>query len=173
MQLKPITKKNFKQFYNLLSEDFCFEEHKTFEDMIKDLDNPRYKPNFIYSECKKIGYITFWDMDDFYFFEHFAVLKNLRDQGYGSRFISEFFPTLNKPAFIEVERPINELTTRRVEFYKRNDFVVNDFDYYQPSYHGADDKVPMRIVSYKKSISKKEYNYFINKIKEHVYNIQS
>ena len=49
---------------------------------------------------------------------------------------------------------------------------VNNYDYYQPSYHKGGDPVPMFLMSYNRSISNKEYKLIVNKLNREVYKKQ-
>lgn len=174
MKLKRITKRNFNELYNLMEEDFCFEERRTREEQLKTLNNKHYKAYFIYSKQLKqnIGYFCFWNFKKFLFGEHFAINKEQRNNGYGTIFLKKFL-NFKKPLIIEVEKPTSTLKKRRIEFYKRLGFVVYDKNYVQPSYHNDNKTVPMYIIIYNANISKDEYNNYINLIKKNVYNINS
>lgn len=169
IELKKITTKNFDKFYSFLEEDFPFEERKSYGKQLLTLNNSRFNPNFIYLNNKKIEYICYWDFDDMIYFEHFAIFKDLRNQGYGTEFLNNFVQLFDKNIIIEIERPKETNAKRRLNFYKRLGFVVNDYDYHQPSYHDGDDSVPMCILSYKEKISGEKYNKFLKHINQYVY----
>jgi len=169
MEIKSITKSNFNYFYSLLEKDFCFEERKTKDAELKAFSNPLFKPYFIYKEEQIVGYICLWEFDKFIFGEHFAILEGIRNTGIGSEFLNTFLPTLSKPFIFEVERPSDEISKKRISFYIKNKIIINDHDYYQPSYHNGDDKVPMFIASYPNSISHTEFLECSQSIKDIVY----
>ena len=169
MKFVSITKNEFEKYYNLLQDDFCFEERKAKQDELKALSNKYYKPCFIYDDEKLVGYFCYWEFEDFMYVEHFAILKELRGSGIGTKFFKWFLPTINKPFILEVEDPVDEDTIRRVNFYKNSGFVLNNYEYYQPSYHDGSDSVPMKIVSYKSPITKQQFNDYINTMLATVY----
>ena len=171
MEFVKITKQNFNIYYSLLEQDFPFDERKSRQEELNALDNDKFKPYFIYDDSCLVGYFTYWEFDEFVFGEHLAILKEIRNKGLGTKVLTQFVNSLNKPFVFEVERPVDELTTRRVELYKRLGFIINGYDYYQPSYHKANDAIPMYIVSYPKPLTNDEYIKYVDVVKHHVYNI--
>ena len=63
----------------------------------RDTDEQKYytdhKENFYYNiitdKEKFIGIITYWDMQSFYYIEHFAIDKDLRGKGYGQQVLNK------------------------------------------------------------------------------------
>ena len=169
MILKLIEENEFELYYSLLEKDFCYEERRTKTDELKMLKNKRFKPYYIYDNNMLIGYFCYWDLGKFLFGEHFAVLENLRDQGWGTKFLTFFLQNLKKPFVFEMEKPLDFQSKRRKYFYEQFDFVFNDFDYHQPSYHGDDKGIPMVFVSYPEKLTKARYSKMVKKIKKEVY----
>ena len=118
-----------------------------------------------------MGLISYWKFNNFIFVEHLAILKNLRNKAIGTKAFKQFLSEIELPIVFEVEKPYDEISKRRINFYKRLGIVFNDFDYFQPSYHGGDDKVPMFFVSYPNPISKVQYLRYIDIIKKAVYRL--
>ena len=167
--LKPITSRDFEEFYELLSSDFCPSERKTKERELQALKNTLFAPAYIEKEGVKVGYICLWDFDGFVFIEHLAVLKDFRGCGVGSEFLGELLVDIKKTVVLEVERPHDEISKKRIEFYTRVGFTVNPYDYVQPQYFKSAEKIPMFICSYPREIPKDEYISITNKIKNAVY----
>ena len=169
IKLVEIKKKDFEYFYSLLEKDFCFAERKVKEDELKSLENKSFKPCFICDENKIVGYFCYWDFEDFIFGEHLAILEKIRDKGFGTKFLKEFLSKIKKPFVFEIEKPADEQSIKRKRFYERFGFTFNDFDYCQPSYHKANDGVPMIFVSYPEKLTRKRFLQISNIIKEKVY----
>lgn len=167
--LQRITLEQFAQYYSLLEEDFCFLERKKYQDELDAFANNRFTPAYIYVNSKPVGYICYWEFEDFLFVEHFAILKELRNQGFGNAFFEEFLYNISKLVLLEVERPTDVISEKRIRFYERIGFFVNKYEYRQPSYHQDDKLVSMLICSYNRSITVGEYNDFIDQIKNTVY----
>lgn len=167
---KKIKKKDFDYFYSLLEKDFCFDERKSKEDQLKSFKNSdEFKTYFIYDENNVVGYFIYWDFSDFIFGEHFAILEEIRNKGNGTNFLTEYLKTIDKLFIFEVERPHDEISRRRINFYTGNGIVINNFDYYQPSYHNDNSAVPMYIASFPRKISEEEYFKYTKLVKNKVY----
>lgn len=175
MEFRRIKDVEFDEFYDLLEEAFPFVERKTKACLFLDVKNSNnFYPCFICDDDNnKIGLISYWNFGDFIFAEHLAIFKNLRNKTLGTQAFSEFLKSFDIPIIFEVEKPYDELSKRRIDFYKRIGIIFNDFSYFQPSYHGGDDCVPMLIASYPKPINKNDYNYYTKIIKKNVYNLNS
>lgn len=93
-----------------------------------------------------VGFITIWDLDSFYYAEHFAVDPSLRNGGYGSRVMQALLKEMDKPLVLEVELPDNEMSCRRIGFYERQGFRVWSKDYMQPSYRAGGDMLPLYLM---------------------------
>jgi len=98
-----------------------------------------------------------------------AILEKIRDKGFGTKFLKEFLSKIKKPFVFEIEKPTNEQSIKRKKFYERFGFSFNDFDYCQPSYHKANDSVPMIFVSYPEKLTEERYLHITKLIKETVY----
>lgn len=172
MELKKITKENFNTLYSFMENDFPLSERRTKQNQFNLLKNKNVSLNFIEKDEKTAGYFIFWNFEDFIFIEHIATLKEFRGQGIGTSFLKEFISKQNKQIILEVEKPDNETAIKRIRFYEHLGFVLNDYNYMQPSYHNDGAKVPMKIMTLQKTLSEQEYNKITQKIKQEVYNVK-
>lgn len=95
---------------------------------------------------RPLGFITVWELDGFYYAEHFAIAPTLRNGGYGSRVMQHLLAQLDRPLVLEVEVPEDELTRRRVAFYERQGFRICDKDYVQPPYRTGGASLPLYLM---------------------------
>ena len=77
----------------------------------------------------------------------------------------------DKPIFLEVELPENDISVRRIEFYKRLGFYLNDFEYLQPPLQKQHDFLPLKVMSYPRSVDEMEFINYKNTVYEKVYKI--
>lgn len=168
-ELRAVNKDNFNNFYKLLEQDFCLEERRSKIDQIRALENSNFYSDFIYEKKQLVGYICYWKLNDFIFIEHFSILKDLRGKGIGGTFFKQFLDSFNKLIVFEVERGVNNIAQRRIAFYEKIGVTLNNYDYYQPSYHKSGDAIPMFLMSYNRGISKKEFNNIVDKLNKEVY----
>lgn len=87
------------------------------------------------------GFMTLWQFPDgTRYIEHLATLPERRGNGLGALAISEAerITANGKPLVIEVEKPENDMASRRISFYQRCGFKLHDnFRYIQPPYSPA------------------------------------
>lgn len=110
--------------------------------------NPYFFCMVIQKDNQPCGLLTFWDFTDFRYIEHFAISSHYRNQGIGTRILNEFVKQDKSPVVLEVERPTDLLSKRRIDFYKRLGFYLwEGIDYVQPPYRENGQEVPMFLMS--------------------------
>ena len=73
--------------------------------------------------------------------------------------------------FLEVELPENDTSIRRIEFYERLGFYLNDFYYLQPPMQKQHDCLQLKVMSYPESINQEEFINFKDRVYREVYKI--
>ena len=155
-RLIRITEDLFPEIYPVMEESFPGDERRAYEDQLALLRDPDYVMLGLKEEDRFAGFIAGWDFGDFVYGEHLAVTAARRNGGLGDRMVKAFLERFGKPFFIEVEPPETELTRRRIGFYERNGFVLNDYDYVQPSLGEGKDPVPLRIMTWPRGMDREE-----------------
>lgn len=88
------------------------------------------------------GFIIYWMLTpEVVYVEHLVVNPALRGGGLGARLLTSVLDDTGAESVLEVEPPCDELSRRRVGFYRRLGFNLHsDIDYMQPSYtpHGEE-----------------------------------
>ena len=163
---------NFDSFFELMSEAFPSIERRSYENQKKLLCNEAYNIIIENDEEENItAFIANWEFNDFNFIEHFAVDSKMRGNGMGTSMLKEYLNKSNKPIFLEVELPQNDISIRRIEFYKRLGFHLNSFEYFQPPMQEKHDFLPLKVMSYPKSINQEEFINFKNIVYRRVYKV--
>lgn len=94
------------------------------------------------------GFITYWEWQDFRYFEHFAIEVTMRNGGIGFRALQAVVGASPLPVVLEVELPDTEMARRRILFYERCGFRLWDnIDYMQPSYGTGKNAMPLRLMT--------------------------
>ncbi len=104
-----------------------------------------------------VGYWLFGE--DMLFVEHLAVSSDLRSGGYGGR-IMDYIESMRPLTILEIELPIDELSTRRRGFYEGQGLFVNPYKHKQPPYREGEGWLPLVIMSYPRRLSQMEYETF-------------
>ena len=94
--LQKIDKEEFDKVYTIMEEAFPDNERRSYEGQKSLLSLPNYKIHVMKDISDIKAFVAIWDLDDYIFIEHFAVNKNYRNQGLGSKIINEVVrPVLN------------------------------------------------------------------------------
>lgn len=106
--------------------------------LITDSDNP----------ATNIGIITLWSLSNFCYVEHLATSPEVRNQGYGAKIMEALKNKVNGIIVLEVEKPEDEMSIRRIKFYERCGFRLSHKEYIQPAYREGGESLPMHIMFY-------------------------
>ena len=167
MEFIQINESDFDFVFRQMELNFILEERRDYQPAKSLLQNQNYTLFHIVEKQKKVGFISVWNLGDFFFIEHFVVYGEFRNLGYGSLALN-----LAKEKWgnlvLECELPNTEIAKRRMEFYKRNGFYQNLGEYYQPSYRDGGQGVYLAIMSYPKILD--DFTKITTTIHKRVYN---
>lgn len=92
---------------NLLIAAFPPEEYRELKELREYTDRTgNFYNNIIFDNETPVGFITYWDFNDFYYVEHFAIDPTLRNGGYGKKTLDYLCKELDRPIVLEVEMPV-------------------------------------------------------------------
>ena len=131
------------------------------------MGNPLYHFEIIANNDEFIGFILWWNFENVAYIEHLATLPRLRGRGYGQHILKRFTSKPKIPILLEVEHPDTEMNRRRIDFYQRMGFIVNEYEYKQPPYKKCGDYVPLMLMTYPDVISKEDIEFFCQQFGEH------
>lgn len=154
--------------YKIMEESFPEDERRPYDEQRALLLDSRYS---IYEEDG--GFIATWEFDEFVFVEHFAVDKNKRNSGLGGKMLKEFLELSHKPICLEVEMPDTEIAKRRISFYERNGFFLNEYDYFQPPISKGKKIVPLMIMTSGEKVTKEVFEKIRNTLYKEIYKYES
>jgi len=171
IQIRSITdpdnlNSGFKQIYE---DTFPPDERRSWLQMASLFVNPQFCMSEIYLKQEFIGFIAVWNLEDFRFIEHFAILDSLRGKGYGSQVLNYILSQKTSPVILEVEKMTSDLSMKRISFYEKLGFHLSDFEYFQPPYSIDKNKVKMLLMSYPDKIKSDDFEWIKNKIYKMVY----
>ena len=90
--------------------------------------------------------ITVWNLGGFYYLEHLATSPAVRNKGYGRKVMDKIRESFPGVIVLEVERPEEEMSIRRIGFYKRCGFLLCEKDYMQPPYRKGGEGLPLYLM---------------------------
>ncbi len=160
----------FLQVWKIMEESFPEDEHRPFEQQKKLLAKSEYKIYVQRVQGLVQGFVAVWELESLVFIEHLAVEKNFRNKGAGSELLSFVSRKYSCDICLEVEIPEDEITCRRVEFYKRNGFCLNNYPYTQPPLSEGQQAVPLLIMTKGKELTESEFMNMKSTLYKEVYN---
>ena len=151
----------------LYEEAFPKEERRNI-DQLKRLISKKTEMHFNAIETVGVlaGLFIYWDMRDFYYLEHLAVFSPMRNLKIGQQVLDYIAEHLTGMRLLEVEPTMDEMTTRRVNYYRRNGYEILDKTYMQPSYDENMEVGNLWIMGNQKS---ERLQVFIERIKQVAY----
>lgn len=129
------------------TESFPEEERRAFP-LLLDLlaDSPYFRLYLLTVKGQYVGFITVWQFERFTYVEHFAIDPVARSGGIGAAAMRQQLEQVQQPVVLEVEPPEDDLTRRRVGFYERLGFVLDEHPYQQPPYREGDPWLDLRLM---------------------------
>lgn len=168
MELKKITKYELNEVYEKMKKAFPYEEIRDFADEEKCFLKKEFRIYDICENGESSGFVAVWVFEKFVFIEHLATDSEKRSRGIGTKCVEKLKEMFNLPIILEAEAPETEQQIKRIRFYDRLGFKVNDFMYEQPSYHGGEG-VPLLILSFPARLTQNEFDFFIKETRRSVY----
>ncbi|NLY76463.1 MAG: GNAT family N-acetyltransferase [Tissierellia bacterium] len=168
--IERLRNEDFDKIYNIMEMSFPSEEYRPYDKQKALLNKPEYSIYAMYSEYKDIkAFIALWDFSEFAFIEHLAVHPEYRNCGIGAYILNELVERFSKTVCLEVELPETEIASRRIGFYKRNNFCLNQYPYMQPSISEGMKPVPMFIMTSPTEVDKDFFEHIKGTLYTKVY----
>lgn len=157
---------------NLYIESFPLSERRPVSAMLNLYkDNPSFIITLAIEDDQSVGFLTYWNLGEFIFAEHFAISPEFRNGGYGRKVMDLFIKETTAPIVLEVELPATILSERRIGFYQRIGFKLwENVQYQQPAYRENSGPIPMKLMTYRDIDVAKNLTDIRSKIYSIVYN---
>lgn len=168
------TSEAFERVFPILQEAFPVTELRTKQKQKELLSDPYYRLYAIQNEKDEdVGVLAFWELaKDWIYMEHFAILPEKRNGGFGGMVLDLFLQKANKNIVLEVELPVDALTKRRIAFYERHGFYLNAYPYLQPPMRKGQNIMPLRLMTRPKAIDLDTYEQYRRCIHQRVYRFE-
>ena len=167
-----LLKNEFDSAYKILDSSFPNDEIRPYNEQKNLLDNSLYKLYGLYEKEEITAVMAVWEFEEFVFIEHLAVSVEFRNKNIGSRFLKDVLSSTDKMICLEVEPPEDELKKRRIAFYERNGFFLNEYPYIQPPISKGRNPVPLMIMTSEGKISDNEFLKIKDCLYNNVYNVK-
>ncbi len=149
--------------WQIYTDSFPLVEQRRYEDHIAALaDESFYSTIYLNENKEPLAILFYWVLEQCSFAEFFAIAKEKRSLGLGTKILKEYFLSLPKLPILEIEKIVDEYTQRRWHFYEKLGFCFNEGVYTHPPYQVGFDSFELNILSYKRILSAQEYAFFID-----------
>ncbi len=147
--IRPNDEESLEIIQTIYEQSFPPNERREFSDIVElIIGEPSFTLYGILNQNKQTaGFLTEWKFDDFIYLEHFAVNGQLRGGGIGRKILGSYIKQVSLPILLEVEKPEDEWSKRRISFYERLGFSLWDIPYIQPAYHKDKSPLPMLLMT--------------------------
>ncbi len=169
--LKILDNKDFDKVFSIMEQSFPSDELRPYSEQKALLNDDKYKILIYETDGIIVAFIAVWEFEDILFIEHFAVDPAGRSGGIGTAILGELSALTSKTICLEVEPPYEDISIRRIGFYKRNGFYLNDYPYMQPPISKGKNPIPLKIMSYGKQLDKQQFDIIKNILYTYVYKI--
>lgn len=155
------------------NDSFPEGERRSFH-LVRELirQNSRFTLYSLLRDDVYVGFITAWRFEEFTYAEHFAVDESARNGGIGAKGMAQFLSFCNTPVVLEVEMPVDDMSKRRIGFYERLGFVLDNHVYFQPPYRIGESWLEMRLMTFGEINLEQSFEKVKDRIHKHVYGVK-
>jgi ribosomal protein S18 acetylase RimI-like enzyme len=162
---------SLNQLLSLYAEAFPPEVRRDIDQLKYLIENqPKMNFNAIQEADELCGLLVYWNFDSFRYLEHFAVFPEKRNRKIGEQALDYIAQHIKGSFIFEVEPAVSEITTRRINYYRRNGYEILEKDYIQPSYRqDSEEDVPLWIMGNPEAAQPHLLKEYIRTVKKEVY----
>lgn len=165
---------NFAEIYTIMEQSFPKSEIRDYEGQKALLNRTDYSIEIESIQGEVKGFLAAFDFESFYFIEHLATAEKYRNLGLGKQMMEKCIQKQSKLIVLEVEKPNSEMSQRRIGFYKRLGFFLNeDFQYRQPPLQEDCQEVWLQIMSFGRKMTLGELKILKGLLFENVYMLKN
>ena len=161
IRLKNISDKYFRIAWALYEEAFPIEERRLMDDQVRVMKKPNYHFDIMIDENQLIGFLLWWDFETHRYIDHFATSTQHRNRGFGKLILEKFMASNDKSILLEVELPNSSMNQRRIKFYERIGFKLNQHYYEIPLLKEDQTSLQLLLMSYPNLLSTKDVEQFV------------
>lgn len=165
-----IKENRFDEVFAIMKNSFPRDEYRDYDEQKALFKKDNYHVYGLVDEKKKIkAFIALYFLHDLVFIEHFAVAAPYRNQSLGQLILKEIHSLIDAPLCLEVELPHDELAKRRIAFYKRNGFYLNEYHYVQPPFSSSRKPINLFLMTSKQVLNEEQFKKVKSIIMKNIY----
>ncbi|MCF0120748.1 MAG: GNAT family N-acetyltransferase [Oscillospiraceae bacterium] len=162
--MERAAKADFDSIFKIMAASFPPDERRPYEEEKRKLGRENCRVFVERADGIVVGFMVTWLLDDFSYLEHFAVDESRRGGGIGARMLSELLEILPKPVLLEVDPPETDTARRRIAFYERFGFRLNDRLWHQPPLAPGQGPVELRIMTVPDPVSDELWDIIVREL---------
>lgn len=159
-RIKNISDTYFQDSWELYEDAFPIEERRSLEKQKILMKKAIYHFDTLIKEELMIGFLLWWDLKSYRYIDHFATSTQHRNKGFGKLILETFRELNDKPILLEVELPNSDINERRIKFYERAGFKLNEHYYVVPHSQENQPPIELMLMSYPNHLTKKDVEQF-------------
>ena len=132
--------------WTLYEAAFPANERRDTEWQARALARDTYHMCAATEDGKLLAIAFYWTHGEELFLEHLAVEPELRGQGIGAAVLREIWDLPGK-LVLEIEKPVDAATRRRLRFYEREGLMLAPFGYDAPGYQAGTSDCALQLMS--------------------------
>lgn len=168
---QQLAMKDFDAFYEILTHYFPAKEVKEYA-YLKTLFETNAAQAIVQKEGEQIvGGLCYMEVEDFVFIDYLVIIESHQGNKQGEKILQYFKNKINKPIVLEVEHPEDEISKRRISFYQRQGFILNNYQYVIPPVRSLKYAISFLLMTYPTSLSEDAYTNMYPRILKTVYGI--
>jgi ribosomal protein S18 acetylase RimI-like enzyme len=153
----------FQQVWAIYRSSFPLREQRTPEHQRTAFGSPLYRMDAYRDGERTIGFIDYWIFPDYAYIEHYAMAEAVRGQGYGTKILGDFLRRMEgKTVVLEIDPVVDEVSTRRLEFYEKLGFRESPFRHACPKYQPDETEGELWVLSWPTTVDCDFYERFYN-----------
>ena len=158
--------RGWEEAQEIYRNSFPRMEQRPAQEHLRALADPAFEADGIWLGQQLAGILYHWNYDDTWYVEHLAVSPALRGQNMGSRALEAF--CRDRRVILEIDPPVDDISIRRLRFYRRLGFVENPHDYIHPSFSPPFEPHRLVLMSYPTPLTDPEARTFADFVRERV-----
>ncbi|MGL5893604.1 MAG: GNAT family N-acetyltransferase [Bacteroidales bacterium] len=161
IELKSIESHLYSRFQDLYGRSFPIFEQRTNEQQRAAFESEYYNLSIYSEEGVFVGFISYWQFEDYRYIEHFAIDDQLRGKGYGTKLLKSFVASDSRQVILEIDPIVDNLSAARLRFYESCGFCINSYQHTHPPYREGYDPHSLVILSSFEMVCKDRYSRFV------------
>lgn len=151
----------FEPTWELYEKSFPLAEQRKRKDHLRTCKDALFHPISVFDAEEFIGFVFYWEWDNYRYVEYLAVSSSIRGRGYGSQILKHLCDGTHT-IILEIDPLINELSVRRLQFYERVGFTLTPFRFMHLPYRLESEAQELLILSYPKMITREQHRSFFD-----------